>query len=216
MNSATVNDADLNSLVLNYLTVEGYKAAADAFVVEADVAVRAGGEDDDDVAVRSAIRSAVHRGDVVRGIEQLNDFQPDLLERDEALGYALQLQRLVELVRGGQSDTAVLLARSELAPRAVASDEWLEQLERTMALLAFADVRSDALPDALRELLLDERRIGTANQLNAAILRAQGSDAESRLRTVLKTIKWCEAELAKARIAHPTLDQLLQHDAEPN
>ena len=212
--SAHVDEAQSNALVLNYLVVEGYKAAGDAFAREASgvserEAHAAQQLSDGDVAARAAIRAAVHGGDVVRGIEQLNDLQPDLLDGDARLAYALQLQRLVELVRLGDADRAVQLARAELAPRASAQPELLDELEHAMALLAFADLAADALPPPLRDLLRDERRVATANRLNGAILRAQGADDESRLRLVLKTIAWCEAELRKARIAHPTLDQLL-------
>jgi hypothetical protein len=132
-----------------------------------------------------------------------------LLDGDQRLGYALQLQRLVELVRLGDGDGAVQLARAELAARAGESADRLDGLERTMALLAFADVAPGSLPEPLRELIGDERRVSTANQLNAAILRAQGSDGESRLPLLLKTIKWCEEELKAAHIAHPTLKDLL-------
>jgi hypothetical protein len=78
-----------------------------------------------------------------------------------------------------------------------------------MALLAFADVEPGSLPEPLRELIGDERRVSTANQLNAAILRAQGSDGESRLPLLLKTIKWCEEELKAAHVVHPALKDLL-------
>lgn len=219
--SAHVDEAQSNALVLNYLVVEGYKAAADAFVREAAATGSVSARDaqlvqqlsDSDVAARAAIRAAVHQGDVVRGIEQLNDLQPDLLDADSRLAYALQLQRLVELVRLGDADRAVQLARAELAPRAGLQADLLDELERGMALLAFPDAAAAAddaaLPEPLRVLLRDERRVSTANQLNGAILRAQGADDESRLRLVLKTIAWCEAELKKARIVHPTLEQLL-------
>lgn len=67
--------SDLNRLVLDYLFVEGYKSTAENFARES------GGYDQCDlegVDQRTAIRYAIHRGDIDAAIEQLNDLNSEV------------------------------------------------------------------------------------------------------------------------------------------
>jgi hypothetical protein len=67
--------SDLNRIVMDYLVTEGYKAAADEFCKEANMAPPAGLERIDK---RIVIRDAVQRGDIQEAIQQVNEFNPEV------------------------------------------------------------------------------------------------------------------------------------------
>ena len=125
-----------------------------------------------------AVRAAVARGDVADAIARVNDLDPDVLERRPALLFALQRQRLIELIRGGDVEGALDFASEFLAPHAEAEPAFREELEKALALLVFASP-SDA-PPALAELLAPAQRAAAADELNAAVLHSQGHESGAR------------------------------------
>jgi hypothetical protein len=214
--------SEMNELVLNYLLVEGYKAAADSFVADCGIDTQRERKSSNEHTNQSiylcfivvffqncymmmmlllALRfvSAVHarrRCARHRAAERL--CSPILLEtRPTRLAMRLQLQRLVELVRRWPDVTTALCSwrAAKLAARAVESAESTRRsLERTMALLAFADRRAPTrCRSALRELIA--RR--AARQHGESAQRCDSARAGQRRRVatcarLLKTIKWCE------------------------
>lgn len=92
-----------------------------------------------------------------------------ILEEDEELFFHLQQQRLIELIRSGDVDASLEFAQECLAPLGEDRPTFLEEVERTVALLLFEDAR--AAPRA--ELLEPAQRQKTASRLNAAVLRSQ-------------------------------------------
>ncbi|EYU45790.1 hypothetical protein MIMGU_mgv1a018190mg [Erythranthe guttata] len=85
---------------------------------------------------------------------------------------ANQLQRLIELIRNGKVEEALEFAQEELAPRGEENQGFLEELERTVALLAFEDVTNCPVS----ELLDISQRLKTASEVNAAILTSQSHE----------------------------------------
>ena len=67
--------SDLNRLVLDYLFVEGYKSTAENFARESKTYDEC---DLEGVDQRTAIRYAIHRGDIDAAIEQLNDLNSEV------------------------------------------------------------------------------------------------------------------------------------------
>lgn len=67
--------SDLNRLVMDYLVLEGYQAAAEEFSKEANVSPPV---DLSSIETRMTIREAVHRGDVEEAIELVNDLNPEV------------------------------------------------------------------------------------------------------------------------------------------
>lgn len=129
-------------------------------------------------------------------------------------------------------DEALEFATAELAPRGAQNPEFLVDLERTMALLAFPDVARFAddspppsvaaviptrpAPDAATlELLKDpafapimalmrrSQRVRVAKELNAAILESQGQGMETRLGGLVRMMSWGEELLANAGVSLP-------------
>lgn len=67
--------SDLNRLVMDYLVLEGYQAAAEEFSKEAKVSPPV---DLSSIETRMTIREAVQRGDVEEAIELVNDLNPEV------------------------------------------------------------------------------------------------------------------------------------------
>jgi hypothetical protein len=125
-------------------------------------------------------------------------------------------------------DEALDFAASELAPRGAENPEFLSDLEKTMALLAFPDLsrfadNATSLSTPVRpapteptlELLKDpvftpiitlmrrSQRVKVAKELNAAILESQGQGMETRLGGLVRLMSWGEERLEKAGVTLP-------------
>ena len=137
------------------------------------------------------------------------------------------------MIRLERVDEALAFATNELAPRGAQNPEFLTDLERTMALLAFPDLArfvddapprpsSDPIPTrpppdaATLELLQDpafvpihalmrrSQRIKVAKELNAAILESQGQGMETKLGGLVRLMSWGEEWLEKAGVWVPS------------
>ncbi|KAB5594379.1 Mitogen-activated protein kinase kinase kinase [Ceratobasidium theobromae] len=200
LKDAQVTKDDLNRIVMDYLVTEGYKAAADEFCKEANMAPPAGLNRIDK---RIVIRDAVQRGDIQEAIQQVNEFNPEILDANPSLYFHLQQQRLIEYIRAGRTTEALQFAQSELAPRGFENPEFLSELERTMALLAFDQVPDP--PADIAELLLPAQRTRTASELNAAILASMGQGVEPKLVGLMRLLAWGE-NLLEEKATFPRVD----------
>lgn len=127
-----------------------------------------------------------------------------ILDKNQPLYFHLQQQRLIEYIRQGHIAEALTFAQSELAPRGEENPEFLAELERTMALLAF-----DSLPNAppnISELLSQAQRLKTAGELNAAILESLSQGKEAKFVTLIRLMVWGEKLLARENIDFPRVD----------
>eukprot|EP00761_Pharyngomonas_kirbyi_P013673 gb/GECH01013702.1/.p1 GENE.gb/GECH01013702.1/~~gb/GECH01013702.1/.p1 ORF type:complete len:226 (+),score=85.87 gb/GECH01013702.1/:1-678(+) len=195
-----INKNDLNKLVMNYLVIEGYKDAAEMFQEEASADP---GIDLDSISDRMYVRTAVQNGDINSAIERVNDINPEILDRNARLYFHLQQQQLIELIRSGDINQAISFAREELAPRGEENPEFLEELEQTMALLAFEDMSSSPVKD----LLDHSHRQKTASELNAAILASQCQEQNPKLPTLLKMLIWSQNKLDE-KVKYPRINNL--------
>ena len=192
--------------MMNYLVTEGHAAAAETFAAESGTPgappqraasalppqqglqphtppARAAGVELGSIAARLAVRAAVASGDVAGAIEAVNDLDPDVLEQRPSLLFALQRQRLIELIRAGDVDAALDFAAEYLAPHAATDAAFLAEVEQALALLVFASP-ADA-PPPLAELLAPAQRAAAAGELNAAILNSQGQESGASMRFLL-------------------------------
>ncbi|KAJ7900257.1 MAP kinase [Mycena olivaceomarginata] len=76
----------------------------------------------------------IRRSQLYMGLSLMH---PQILDTNPQLYFHLQQQKLIEFIRHGQIAEALQFAQDELAPRGEESPEFLSELERTMALLAF-------------------------------------------------------------------------------
>ena len=68
-------DSDLNALILDYLTMEGYPQAAAKFSKEANLQPM---QEDPVVKDRQKIKQLIHEGNIQGAIEELNDLDPEV------------------------------------------------------------------------------------------------------------------------------------------
>ncbi|KAJ7596946.1 lish motif-containing protein [Mycena floridula] len=190
LHQVQVSKNDLNRLIMDYLVIEGYKSAAEEFSQEANLTPPV---DFESIESRMTIREALQRGDVEDAIMRVNDLNPEILDTNPALYFHLQQQKLIEYIRHGRISEALQFAQEELAPRGEESPEFLSELERTMALLAFD--ASPSTPAAISELLSPAQRMKTAGEVNAAILESLSQGKEVKLLGLLKLLCWGEAQL---------------------
>ncbi|GJN08539.1 hypothetical protein PR202_ga26473 [Eleusine coracana subsp. coracana] len=164
-----IRKEDMNRLVMNFLVTEGYVDAADKFRVES------GTQPDIDLATitdRMEVKRAVQSGNVQEAIEKINDLNPTILDTNPQLYFHLQQQKLIELIRAGKINEALEFAQEELAPRGEENQAFLEEIEKTVALLVFEDVKNCPYG----ELLDVSQRLKTASEVNAAILTSQSHE----------------------------------------
>ncbi|KAM9949261.1 hypothetical protein ACTFIT_010467 [Dictyostelium discoideum] len=197
-----ISKSDLNKLVMNYLVIEGYQEAAAKFQEESSTQTTV---DLASIADRMAIRSAIQCGDVEKGIEIVNDLNPEILDTNPQLYFHLQQQKLIELIRKGMTAEALKFAQDELAPQGEENvcnnnnnnnsnnnyNKFLEELEKTISLLVFEDTAKSPLSS----LLDHSQRQKTAGELNSAILLSQSQDKDPKLPTILKLLKWAQTQL---------------------
>ncbi|KAG2487534.1 hypothetical protein HYH03_013814 [Edaphochlamys debaryana] len=191
---------DTNRLIMNFLVTEGYVEAARMFEKESGTPP---GVNLDAITDRMEVRRALQAGDVEAAMERVNDLDPEILETQPQLFFHLQQQRLIELIRSGSVEAALDFAQEYLAPLAEENPAFLEELERTVALLAFEDVKASPVGD----LLDAAQRQKTASELNAAILHSQAQEREPRLPLLLKLLLWAQQQLDE-RAAYPRIQDL--------
>jgi hypothetical protein len=118
-----------------------------------------------------------------------------VLDNNPSLHFALLRLQLVELIRtcnatpGGQIEPALTFATTQLAPRAPKNKEFMEDLERTMALLVFP---SDNLEPQLAALLQPSLRQSVADRVNKAILTSQSQRRDAAIRSLVRLRAWAE------------------------
>lgn len=125
-----------------------------------------------------------------------------ILDEKPALHFALLRLQLVELIRSCTSASdadftpALEFATTQLAPRAPTNPQFLEDLERTLALLIFPP---DNLAPSLAPLLHPDLRKEIATSVNEAILQSQGARKEARLRNLVKLRAWAELKARESK-----------------
>jgi len=178
-----VRRRDIDKIVMNYLVVNGYKDVAEAFIKDSGVEPSVPLES---ISDRMDIRKAVYEGNIPQVIQKLNKINPEILQRHPKLYFLLQQQRLIELIRKSPDNIAESLdfARKELAPRAAENEEFLEEMERVMTLLAFPNPSNTTV----RHLLSSERMEKVVNALNTAILTLQCQSRDPKLLSLLRRL----------------------------
>ncbi|XP_074269921.1 protein GID8 homolog isoform X1 [Silene latifolia] len=200
LSDVKIRKEDMNKLVMNFLVTEGYVDAAEKFRQES------GTEPDIDLATitdRMAVKKAVQCGNVEDAIEKVNDLNPEILDTNPQLFFHLQQQRFIELVRNKKIEEALEFAQEELAPRGEENQSFLEELEKTVSLLAFEDASNSPVGN-----LLDiSQRLKTASEVNAAILTSQSHEKDPKLPYLLKMLLWAQNQLDE-KAAYPRINDL--------
>jgi len=199
-----VSQPDMNKIVMDFLLVEGFKEVAEVFEKESATKLDLSGpEEAKSLETRTGIRNAVQSGQIEEAVKKLKDIDPKILE-DQSLDFRLKQQHLIELIRKGLIDEALEFARKEITPLGETNSKLLEELEKTIALLAFENAGSSPLAP----LLDPSQRQRTANKINSTLLsREQPSrGTESHLMYLLNLLKTKQSELEKQKTKFPKMD----------
>ncbi|KAA3489106.1 glucose-induced degradation protein 8-like protein [Gossypium australe] len=208
LNNVKIRKEDMNKLVMNFLVTEGYVEAAEKFRMES------GTHPDIDLATitdRMAVKKAVQCGNVEDAIEKINDLNPEvqcliILDTNPRLFFQLQQQRLIELIRNGKVEEALEFAQEELAPRGEENQSFLEELERTISLLAFEDTSNCPVG----ELLDISQRLKTASESSRNRkfwLKYACWITDPKLPSLLKMLIWAQNQLDKKAV-YPCINDL--------
>ncbi|ORZ24716.1 CTLH/CRA C-terminal to lish motif domain-domain-containing protein [Absidia repens] len=201
LSKVVVEKQALNQLIMNYLVIEGYMEAAEQFSQESGLSPCV---DLQSIQERREIRHAVQSGDIDAAIDLVNDLNPEILDTNPKLYFHLQQQRLIELIRKGDDEGALVFAADEMAPRGEEHPEFLQELERTMALLAFQNTH----PSPVQDLLDPHQRHKTAQELNEAILTSQSREPHPKLPHLLKVLTWSQEQLDE-RMIYPRINDFI-------
>jgi DNA-directed RNA polymerase specialized sigma subunit len=71
-------DSDINALILDYLTTEGYPSAAAKFSKEANLRPL---QEDESIKSRQQIQHSIHKGSIQEAIDSLNELEPQVSQR---------------------------------------------------------------------------------------------------------------------------------------
>ncbi len=71
----TAIDSDINALIFDYLTTEGYPSAAAKFSKEADIRPQ---HEEESLKARRQIQHSIHLGNIQDAIEALNELEPQV------------------------------------------------------------------------------------------------------------------------------------------
>lgn len=178
---------------------EGFKEAAEKFQHEAELepSVELSSLDD-----RILIREAVQAGRIEEATHLVNQLHPDLLSSEFYLFFHLQQLQLIELIRAGKVEEALVFAQSKLSE---SGEEIRFELERTLALLAFEKPQESPFADLLEQ----SYRQKIASELNAAILRCEhNEDSMPKMMFLLKLILWAQTRLDSRSINYPKMKDL--------
>jgi hypothetical protein len=197
---------ELDKLVLNYLTVDGYKDAADAFLAETNSDNPNGKQSiDEALSARTRLRQLILTGDPASAISLLADTCPDLLDTHPLLPALLHLQCLIEAVRDTSRDVeaVITMAREQVAPllllarerattkeQAAEAEELVKDCCRAVGLLLIpsagtGDCVEGRCPREVAAVVGKERRGRVANAVNRAVLEAGGVEGEAVLPRLL-------------------------------
>ncbi|KAI5923657.1 CTLH/CRA C-terminal to lish motif domain-containing protein [Camillea tinctor] len=190
--------SDINALILDYLTAAGYPNSAAKFTSEANLQPQ---QPTSAIQARQQIQTFIHKGEIEKAIQALNELDPSMLDKDEPLHFALLRLQLVELIRTCNNSPnrdimpALKFAQTYLGPRATTNPAFLEDLEKTMSLLVFE--QNDALDASLAALLKPSLRQEVAAQVNKRILEGQQQRNEAALREMVQMRAWSEDAVRK-------------------
>lgn len=185
-----INRDDMNKLVLNYLIIEGYKEAVLKFTKESNLSCE---YDLSLLDKRMQIRTFIVNGQIDEAINQINNINSEILEKNPSIHFELEKQKLIEIIKSNKVEEAIAFAQNTLFPITVNNSKLLDELEKIMSLLAFDDIQSSPFKalggvDQLKKL---------ASIVNLQILASQMQPTDLILPLVMKLLKYSQMELKK-------------------
>lgn len=122
-----------------------------------------------------------------------------VLDTHPTLFFHLKQQLVIELLRAGNTDEAFDTASNELAPLAEEHPPLCTELEHVMVLFMLdgAFTGDASVPASIIELASIARRDTVADELNVAMLEAQGRNPTPKLAELLRHLQYGEQLLSQ-------------------
>lgn len=111
------------------------------------------------------------------------------------------------MIRAGKVEEALEFAQEKLAPSGKDNPALLEELERTMALMAFENASKISVEE-VKELLNDKQRRKTANELDAAVLKSLSDEKCPSLPSILKMLMLEQNQLDE-KVSYPRINNIV-------
>ena len=198
------NKMELNSLVMNYLLMEGYKDAADAFSRESNTPPNVSRSY---LEERVQICMAVRNGDIVEALRLLNALDSGIMESFPNVYFKLKRQQLIEIIRSGDYVKAIEFAQLDLASFGEENKEYLNLLEESMALMIHS---TPAKSSPFAHLMTKAHVESLCNELNSAIMSHFDLPECSGLQRMLQMIGFCQKSLTVDPTTHYAMSPLGQ------
>lgn len=202
----------MNEIVMDYLVAEGFKEAAEKFSEEAGIKMSqvtgSSGQEESTAFMdqRIDVRRAIEDGKILDAVCLINKYYPELLDERRNLYFKLQQQHLIELIREKNDAAAIEFAQEQLGVDEEDLD--LDEVERTLALLAFDKPENSPYAD----LLQNAHRQHLASEINNAILKEQMGQCDiskPNLMTLVKLCYWTQDQLEKKGLCFNKLESFL-------
>lgn len=116
MDEVEVSRDQIHRMIMDYFVVEGYASAATAFSKESNCAETSSPQKKT-LSERSSVICAMNEGDCSTAIALTNKINPDVLEEDPSVAFAVALQQLIELIREKELDECLDFAHEEIVSR---------------------------------------------------------------------------------------------------
>jgi hypothetical protein len=181
---------DLNGLISNLLFTEGISSVAQSFDQESSTQQILPLSF---LHERSVIKENILSGNIPAAINQLNAYNPDVLESNNNLLFELQLQQCIELITNNSVDKALDFIIQQLAPAAMNNEQLSNSLLNILSLLALNNLNNSPQTN----LIKPQQRYNLAQNVNEAILQAQHHNKESHLTVLLKKLIFQQNLLAE-------------------
>lgn len=153
---------------------------------------------------RIKIRDAIEIGEIELAKNLINNLHPELIDSNRYLAFHLQQQQLIELIRENRLEDALIFAQNHLSEYGENNEKILEEMERTMALLAFEKPNESPFEDLLHPV----HRQKLASEVNSAILEFENLESNAKLNTLIKMLLWGQDQLDKKSIVYPKMTDL--------
>ena len=111
---------------------------------------------------------------------------------------------MIELIRERRLEDALQFAQNHLCEYGENDEKIQEELERTMALLAFENPNDSPF----KELLQSTQRQKVAHAVNSAILDFENLDSNAKLNILIKMLLWSQDLLDKRAVNYPRMIDL--------
>lgn len=108
------------------------------------------------------------------------------------------------MIRAKQLEEALTFAQNHLCEYGDNNEQIQEELERTMALLAFENPQDSPFADLLHTV----QRQRVASEANAAILEYENMESNAKLNVLIKMLMWSQDILDKREISYPKMTDI--------